>query len=59
MAVSRKPDPPKKAGHQKIRDPKAVLGMTARKPENDDRPLRHTKSQHKRKLRQKLEQAKL
>jgi len=54
-----KKDPSHRASKQAIKSPKKMLGKTAKKPEIDDRPLRHTPSQHARKLRQKLEQAKL
>ena len=43
-------------GVRKILDPRPHYGLTAKKPEKDDRPLRHSKTAKKHKLRQKLEQ---
>lgn len=44
---------------RKIAQPKNMLGKTAKKPENDDRPLRHGRTARKHKLAQKLDQQKL
>lgn len=52
-------DPKRGAGKRAIKDPKKMLGKTAKKPEDDDRPLKHNATQKRHKLRQKLEQAKL
>ena len=59
---------PYKAPHQtggpmgdktKIAMPKNMLGKTAKKPENDDRPLKHGRVAKKHKLAQRLQQTKI
>jgi hypothetical protein len=46
-------------GSRKTLDPKPHFGHTAKKPENDDRPLKHGKVQKSHKKRQILEQQKI
>ena len=49
----------KPAGGRKIAKPIAHFGKTAKKPENDDRPLKHGHTARRHKRRQLLEQRKI
>jgi hypothetical protein len=49
----------KPAGARKIAKPIAHFGKTAKKPENDDRPLKHGHTARRHKKRQLLEQQKI
>jgi hypothetical protein len=50
---------PAQRNTRKIAMPKNMLGKTAKKPENDDRPLKHGRTAKQHKRAQRLDQQKL